>query len=319
MSTEKIKIIQQINKNVHNKNWKCLHPNCGNSAIKSHLLQKNGILSQISENLHLIELVQNDYFKIYNGEKTLLFKINSTNKIMSHPLFCNYHDTSIFREIEVEEIDFYSIKAQSLFSYRSLCSELWKKQRNFEFYQRMKNSNQMKTLLSNYEKIMLQDKIDSHELGISDLAEYKSMFEELSNGSTYFTFQTFKIPFLQICGSGVFSPISASESHDQKNPLPIVFINIVPKDTFTFVILGKSKQYTNEWIEDYFKKWEANYETLSELLISDLLASRIESWAVSPLLFQNWKNGKLEKLENYWNNNMYDLYTGQKFNINLFN
>jgi hypothetical protein len=319
MSTEKIKIIQQINKNVLNKDWKCLYPNCGSSAINSHLLQKNGILSQISENSHLIELVQNDYFKIYNGEKTLLFKINSINKIMSHPLFCNYHDTFIFREIEMEKINFYSIKAQSLFSYRSLCSELWKKQRNFEFYQRMKNYNQMKTLLSNYEKIILQGKIDSHELAISDLAEYKSMFEELSTCSTRFTFQTFKIPLLQICGSGVFSPISNKESYDQKNPFPIVFINIVPMDKFTFVILGKSKQYTNEWIEDYFKRWEGNYETSSELLISDLLASRIESWAVSPQLFQNWKSSKLEKLENYWNYNMYELNTDLKFNINLFN
>lgn len=45
MSTEKIKILQNINKNVNNKNWECLHPNCENNAINSHLLQKNGILN----------------------------------------------------------------------------------------------------------------------------------------------------------------------------------------------------------------------------------------------------------------------------------
>lgn len=319
MRTEKIKILQSINKNILNKNWKCLHPNCENNAINSHLLQKNGILNQISENSHLFELVQNDYFKIFNGEKALLFKRNSINKIISHPLYCNYHDTSIFRNIEVGDKDFCNINVQGLFSYRALCSELWKKQRNFEFYLRMKNSNRLSTILSNQEKTTLQVNINSHELGISDLSKYKSMFEESTNTSKHFTFQTFKIPFLKICGSGVFSPISNSESYDQNDPFPIVFVNIIPMNTSSYVILGKSIKYTNSWIEEYFKTWETNYERNFELLMSDLIASRIESWAVSPSLFEKWKISKLEKLENYWNKNMYDLYIDQKFNINLFN
>lgn len=237
---------------------------------------------------------------------------------MSHPLYCNYHDTTIFRNIEVEDIDFSNLNVQCLFSYRALCSELWEKQRNFEFYLRMNNSNRMRIILTNQEKLMLQDNLNSNELGISDLTKYKSMFEEHENTSKQFTFQTFKIPFLEICGSGVFSPVSNTESYNQKDPFPIVFVNIVPMNKYSYIILGKSNKYTNNWIEEYFNTWEIYFDKISKELISDSIASRIESWAVSPVLFEKWKKGKLEKLENYWNNNMYDLYTDQKFKTNLF-
>lgn len=319
MSTEKIKILQAINKNVHSKKWKCMHIGCKNDAINSHLLQKNGTLSLISENSHVVELVQNDYFKMYNGERTLLFKKNSINKVMCHPLFCNIHDTSVFRNIEVGEIDFHNYTSQRLFLYRSLCGELWKKQRNLEFYQRMEKSNRLKILLSNHEKEILRKNLVSHSLGISDLVNYKEKFENPELSSNCFMFKTFEVPFLEICGAGLFSPISNSESYDQTDPFPAVFICIIPFRESLFIMLGKSKEYTNSWIEDYFERWHESHLHNYQQLISDLIASRIESWAISPSLFEKWNNGKLEKLENYWNNNMYNFYTDQKFNINLFN
>lgn len=318
MSEEKIKILQGIYKNVINKKWGCLHPNCENPAINSHLLQKNGVLNQISEKSHLYELVQNDYFKIYKGEKTLIFKRNSINNILSHPLFCNYHDTLLFRVIEKSDIDFNQIHSQTLFSYRALCGELWKKYRNLEFYNRLANSNGLKLLLSNHEKLTNKTLIESHTLGISDLLKYKNILEDINQIPNKFTFVTYRVPKLDICGSGVFSPISNNEFPYQENPFPTVFINIVPFNDHLYIILGRSLEFTNHWIDKYFKEWESNYLEKYELLISDLLATRIESWAISPSLFEKWKPFKLGKMEEYWNNNKFNMYVNQSFGINLF-
>lgn len=295
-----------------------MHIGCEDEAINSHLLQKNGTLSLISENSHVVELVQNDYFKMFNGERTLLLKRNSINKVMCHPLFCNKHDTSIFRNIEVGEIDFHNQTSQKLFLYRSLCGELWKKQRNLEFYQRMEKSNRLKILLSNREKEMLRQNLEFHALGISDIINYKEKFENSSQTSSCFTFKTFEMPILKICGAGMFSPISSSESYDQANPFPAIFINLIPFKNSLFIILGKSNEYENTWIKDYFERWNVSHVNTYEQLISDLIASRIESWAISPSLFENWRPKKLGEIERYWNNNMYNLYTSQKFHINMF-
>ncbi|PZV80323.1 hypothetical protein CLV31_11290 [Algoriphagus aquaeductus] len=318
MSAEKIKILQAINKNVHSKKWNCMSIGCNNDAIKSHLLQKNGTLSLISLNSHVVELVENDYFKIYNGERTLVFKKNSLNKVMCHPLFCNRHDTSIFRTIEVGEIDFHNHETQRLFLYRSLCGELWKKKRNLEFYQRMEKSNRLRILLSSQEKEMLQQNIESHALGISDLIYYKEKIENAELSSNSFTFKTFEVPFLEVCGAGVFSPISSTESYDQAEPFPIVLISLIPYKKSLFIILGKSNEYTNNWIESYFKSWNESYPQKYQQLISDLIATRIESWAISLNLFESWKPEKLGEIEGYWNINRYNLYTSQKFYVNMF-
>jgi hypothetical protein len=319
VSINKIKIIQNINKNVLNKKWICMHPNCNSFAINSHLLQKNKIINSISENSHVIELVENDYFKIYNGENNLVFKLNSLNKVMSHPLFCNSHDTKIFRDIETGSIDFFNLNTQILFSYRSLCGELWKKQRNLEFYIRMNSSKSLLFEFSKNEKNQIQDLIYSHSLGIKDLTYYKNKLETKNENSPPFIFKTFKISKLDICGSGVFSPVSEKENIYQEDPFPIVFVNIIPSSDYTFVILGKSLDYSNLWIENYFKDWESSHKAKGKELISDLIASRMESWAISPILYNLWKSKKLKEIENYWNQNRYNMSAYQKFNVNLFN
>lgn len=39
----------------------CFHPNCIEKSINSHILQKNGILSLISEDRHVMQLIINQF------------------------------------------------------------------------------------------------------------------------------------------------------------------------------------------------------------------------------------------------------------------
>lgn len=124
------KTIAQIYKNVYSKKCHCLEPTCDKEAINSHLLQRNGILSTITEKGHLIEIRPIDLFKWKKNQPMLEFKLIGINSAISLPLFCNYHDSSLFKNIESRTISFYLYENQLLFSYRTLCAELRKKERN---------------------------------------------------------------------------------------------------------------------------------------------------------------------------------------------
>jgi hypothetical protein len=92
-------IYQNIRKNVYGKKWPCMAETCEKIAINSHLLQKNGILGNLVEDGHLVQIKPNDLFKIEHGG-FVTFKTIGIDQVISYPLFCNEHDTTIFRSIE---------------------------------------------------------------------------------------------------------------------------------------------------------------------------------------------------------------------------
>jgi hypothetical protein len=62
-----MKIEEKINKvwkELDSKKRICMFGECKEEAIKSHVLQKNGILKQISEDNHLIQLAPSNAFKM---------------------------------------------------------------------------------------------------------------------------------------------------------------------------------------------------------------------------------------------------------------
>ena len=66
-------IVRNIRKNVMNKNWGCMCDGCTDKAINSHLLQRHGVLDNIMEDNHMVEMRPKDIFKwnenkIYFGE-----------------------------------------------------------------------------------------------------------------------------------------------------------------------------------------------------------------------------------------------------------
>lgn len=89
-----LRIIKKIIGNVEAKKCECLHPQCTNLAINSHLLQTKGILNQVSEKNHLIEVRQNDFYSMAKGGQQYIIKKIGINNAISKPLFCNFHDTT---------------------------------------------------------------------------------------------------------------------------------------------------------------------------------------------------------------------------------
>ena len=104
----------------------CVYPDksCCKLPIKNaHTLQNNGVLSAVSELEHV--MVTDPLNKVREGYITR--KI-SKNKATTFYGFCEYHDSYLFKDIELKEYK-NEIKQNFLFAYRVLAQEYHKKER----------------------------------------------------------------------------------------------------------------------------------------------------------------------------------------------
>jgi hypothetical protein len=310
--------LQQIIKNVNNLTWNCLQENCNELAINSHLLQVNGILNHIIQDGHLYQIKNNDFFEIPKKGHMHFKKIGIKNAI-SEKLFCNKHDTNLFKQIECENINFHNYQNQLLFSYRSLVCEIRKKQKNIEMFNRAENAQTL-----NFGVNYFKEDIEFHKLGLGDLTYYKKQIEEnlLDNTRKDFSFSVFEYPLIEICVSAVFSPIDTNETYerllDKNNPLNNVFINFIPQKDKLILIIGYNNELSDEWIKNYISSWSVSSKEELENNLTNLLATKVETWSMSPRLYEKLLKENINKFIIYWNENAENLDSTQKVDFNLF-
>ncbi|WP_050378726.1 hypothetical protein [Chryseobacterium sp. Hurlbut01] len=127
MEKETIRIIESIKNKYRKAKQKCSFKDCDQEAIKfSHVLQKNGILRNISQDNHLYQFHISSFFNTEKNGKFLMKKIG-INEVFTFPGFCKYHDNKIFSPIESSKIDFENRSTNILFAYRAICQEIYRK------------------------------------------------------------------------------------------------------------------------------------------------------------------------------------------------
>ncbi|AZJ36648.1 hypothetical protein [Tenacibaculum singaporense] len=318
---EDFKVLQAIFKNAKNKKQKCLI--CEENSINSHLLQKNGILNLISTNSHITQIKGNDFFK---AEKDGIISIKSIgiNNAMSYPLFCNSHDTDIFAPIEIEEHNLNDYNSQLLFSYRSLCAEIRKKIINVDIFKRVNNSRQF--AINTQFIDMAKSQVEANTMGIQDLNWYKNIMEleiNNSNNNQDFIFEKIDFDFIPISASAVYTPINPEEHtlgflKKSENILNYIFINLIPQKDKLSLIIGYHKSKSSKWILEYISSWKKLTQLDFELKLTDLFATKIETWAISPDFWKELKPENIKAFKEYWNKNANNLRITQNVNFNLF-
>ena len=318
-----LQIVQNISKHVDAKKWECLFPECNNSSINSHLLQVNGILNNIVENGHLYEIGANDIFS-FEEKGITTFNKKGINQAISDHLFCNTHDTQIFKDIESASIDLFKYKTQLLFSYRSLCGELRKKMKNVDFFERLINVKAV-PIENFYDLESLKKEIIGNKIGVEHMTIYKTNMELeiFSNSIPKFKFYTYQFPEMKICVSAIFSPIHMTDIILSKqlypeNPLKNVFINVIPHESKLTIIIGYHVDFADDWIRNYVALWGEIEGVELQKQLTNLLTTKVETWSISPSLFEKITESSKQKLKKYWQENANNLLADQIVNFNLF-
>ena len=176
----------------------CLHPQasneeCDGQIIKAHTIQRNGGLSKIAQNGH-VYLYEYDVAAALRGEEKHVHELVGLRNATTFTGFCGKHDNELFKPIE--DVPFTATPEQCfLIGYRSLCRELYAKQRQYD--------------LISYIKETIKDKdpyikrfYDSYEYGVAaglkDILHYKSIYDSYLISKDYSKTQFYVLFFDKI-------------------------------------------------------------------------------------------------------------------------
>ncbi|WP_421799008.1 hypothetical protein [Haliscomenobacter sp.] len=282
--------ITDISKREKKKNRSCFFEGCNEKVINSHLLQRNGILDQLAVDHHLYILGMVDAFQIKRPSDNMLqFQKMGIREGMTLQLFCNKHDTEIFKPIESEGCNYYDYKTQLLFSYRSVCGELRKKQIQADIHGAIVNNTMIRAEMLPQSLERIEDFLYGFMLGIQDLEWYKKEIENDLYGdeqSPRFSFITVETPNLDVCTSSIFSPVDyVMDDSNKEDSLDSIVLNIFPKNQKNIVICGYHNQHKNDWIIEFTNSWNTLTDDELQKRVSNILIKRCETWAISPRLY----------------------------------
>ncbi|WP_035337284.1 hypothetical protein [Dokdonia sp. PRO95] len=278
------KLITDCAKTAKSQSNKCMHPNCNDKAINSHIMQKNGILSSIADKNHLWELSV-DHFK----EEYIGFKKTGINKIYTFTGFCNNHDTSIFSKIETEgEIDFEDYESCLLFALRTAYNEIWVK----EVVIKLQECLLLNTEIEINENV-LQKTIKQNRLALKDMEFYTtSMWEDLNSQSESFVFEFREMEYQEICLNSIYTYDTSKEimeyqykyGKDMERPAEI-FISFFPYAFKSILLMGYHKDDTSK-VKSFVNLFFKENKKRTNRRLSSLISFNCETWVCSPAFYE---------------------------------
>lgn len=295
-TNEEKNILTQLRKDARSKSQKCYNPLCSNLAIRSHIQQKKGPVSNISIDGKIVQFEDiNFYFKgaFYDFKEK---GINQFSDVITFGGFCNSCDTKIFKSIESNDVDYNCYSNQLLYSYRGFLSEFYKQEYNLKWYELIFRDNR----LNEDVKSAFRNKNNQYKAIVSIGKKIKYLFEQdINEGIRNFKFIYFKLPKIDICTSTAFAYPQVISSVDQMNGFentPLInninFINLIPQRDKLNVILGCINNNLKHSLDLDKIIHKTNQDKIK--LISDILIRHTETWFVSTKLYNIWKQRKLD-------------------------
>ncbi|MBE7630513.1 hypothetical protein [Tenacibaculum piscium] len=293
----------------------CFHPDCNENSINTHILQKNGILSSLENERHLMEMGINPFL-----DEIHYFNRIGINKAYSFKCFCNTHDTDLFKEIETDEINFSNYHHLILFTLRTIYNEKFRK---------LVNVRMRELLIAQHPNLFdidfLKKQNEGEKLGLLDIEKTENLiWNDINENTESFVFETREINRIELCLTGFYNYETTRELEDyrkrngkDKEDVIDIFINVFPYKDKTTIILGYKKKHKSD-VKSYVNTLIKESEKRFLRQLTNLLMFRCETWVISEKFYKK----RIKKCESYFgmaahysNNN----YNERKFFvINLF-
>ena len=293
----------------------CFHPKCSEASINSHILQENGILSQLEKDGHVYQMEINLFKK-----NLFFFRKIGINKAFSFNCFCKTHDNELFKPIEIGGIDFTSYKTRLLFTLRIIYNEKFRK---------IVNLRECDCLIKNYSKIInvekLKTQIEQEKLGLADIEKIEqTIWHDLEKQEESFVLQVREIKKKEICLSAFYTYETTKELEDyrikfgrDKEDTSDIFINIFPYKGKSIFMMGYRKK-NEQLVKGYVNSFLKENEKKLERKLTNLLLFQCETWVTS----ESFYNKRIKPCEEYFSYaaeySANNLHERQFFEINLF-
>lgn len=262
----------------------CFHPDCSEKSINSHILQKNGVLSEIAQDNHVVGMHINKFL-----EKEHDFKRIGINEAFSFNCFCSAHDRDLFKAIEKKDVDFSEYRNLILFTLRTIYNEKFRKLVNIEMYSCLIKNHSDKFNLRRLERL-----IDNETLGLKDIELTENeIWRDIKTGSQSYVFKTREISRKAICLSAFYNYETTKElenylkvNGNHKEEVTDIFINLFPYKGKSVLMMSYKKKNENV-VKGYFNEFFSDNEKRLERKITNLMMFQCETWVVSPQFFKS--------------------------------
>jgi hypothetical protein len=288
--------LDDCRKKAKNSSRECNYPGCNEKAINSHIFQKNGVLSSIAQNRHLIA----HDVDFYNNH-AFAFKRVGLNRVFSFDCFCAKHDLELFKTIEsveIEQLDFNVYRNCLLFVMRGLYNELNSKKEAIKFFECL-----IKDESGLFDNGALRMSLLGNKQGKKDVSDILKVFsDDLNNSTESFTFRVKRMKRLELCLSSSIDYETTEEIDDYRRihgkemeKLTPIFINFFPLKKSSLLLIGYYKS-DHEKINNYIDSFFGADEDLAELGLTNLILFQCEAWVCSEDLYLS----KIKDVENYF-------------------
>lgn len=288
-------ILGKIFENVKKKKWSCLHLDCNEMAINSHLGQQNGILSELENNGHLIQVKPNSAHE-WNKKVPIEFKKLGISQSVSLPIFCNLHDTKVFKYIESNNSELEAYTSFLLFSYRTLCAEIRKKEIAIEHNRRVCEANSLEGKIN---KDVLEKYRLGLEFGIRDLNILKKeLNDELETPTEKYKYWIIELPRYEVFATTLISVWQVGTRDANEFNLENLYIHFIPRPNKSILLIGYNKNYFTEEMIKYCESWINLTKQETDIKLTNLLTNQVENWVMSPNMFSKLSFTKRKKYIN---------------------
>ncbi len=304
---QKKQLIDNAIKKTLGERTNCMCPNCKNKAIKSHVLQKRGVLADISPEKHLYVFQPQSPFQ----NPPISFVRRGINDAFTFFGFCNAHDHELFYPIEKNEVDWFSTKSQFLLGYRTLCRELDIKRRMLSLLTHNENRDEAR----------IQGLID----GIRDLQYYKRNFERgiFKDDYSGYDYVTLEAPFyIEVCLSAMVVPSYSSIPNMDTCFAEIPennLVHIFPYKQKMIVMVGLTKHTNNMWANTLIHSIKkcSNLMSFSKI-VNDVMLLWTDYYCMSEKLYNSIPSNEIDDFVAEWiiNGGNHSVYRSS--NINIF-
>ncbi|MFT4413323.1 SEC-C domain-containing protein [Fredinandcohnia humi] len=321
----------RINHMVH-KTWEdtdfkvCLgfeKENCNGDIKNAHSLQNNRILNRISVNNHLYKFS----FKVNKTGPVGYFQKISKNKASAFFGFCDYHDTELFKPIELHDYDNTELQ-NFLFAFRSHSLEYHLKLRKLEMQKEVFKLNPSMMLDESGVYVYKVAKLD-----VEDCAKNHEMFKiDYLNGD-YSKIKTihrkldYEVPFATCTSFAVNKDLNGNIINDiystDEEDMPSVYLNVYPIENGTNIIISYHEN-DERFYKTYFTQLEQlDNDELTEYM-NFLIIEYTENVFFNIDFIENLESKSKESLLESFQSSVnllmkFDLIdTGNYYNFNLF-
>lgn len=291
----------------------------------AHSIQNNRILNRISKDGHLFRIGS----KLTKKGPHPIFEKISRNKASNFFGFCDYHDTEIFKPIELKEYSREPIE-NFLFAFRSL---------TLEYHRKIRLLNQFRDSFKNFPGSTLDPvSVNFYRTASLDVEDYSMEYDSFKkyylnrnfNGlRTIYRKLDFEVKFAISSAFAVQHDFKGKQINDiyfdkSNDKMPSIYINVYPLESGTNIIMSYLIEDGSTY-KEYFNQLEllTNEELVNHL--NFLIIQYTENVFFSPELIEGMTEREKESLLRSFASsiNIFEKFElgldGNYFRFNIFN